>query len=263
AENKVIRAKEIKLPDLKDNYYYSVSFEPINDSQNKFYKFRISTNDTEPGQAPTIWASTTQVYKKGAYYLNGIKQNATLMFKVGYTPENLVKVSYLNDQYIYENLEALPRAYLINQVKFIENPDEILLQMAEGGAYNTAYIEEPINSNSFSNNQTPKIIGVENFTDHGNKITMEVNVIDKQFLVLTDNYLEDWTAYIDGKETKVYRANYIFKGIVVPEGEHSITFKYEPEYLKISLVVSVLFYLIGIGCFIILSLQKRFRIKIR
>lgn len=256
-DDKIIRTKEIKLSDLKDNEYYSVSFDPISDSQSKYYKFRLTANDIEQGEAPTIWASATQVYKEGAYYHNGVKQNATLMFKIGYTPNNLAKVSYLNGEHIYENLEALPRAYLINQVKVVENPDEILSEMSEGGVYHTAYIEEPISGDGFSNSQTSKIMGVDSFSDQGDEISMEVKVQGNQFLVLADNYLDGWTAFIDGKETKVYQTNYLFKGIVVPAGKHNVTFKYEPKYFKTSIMVSVLFYLLGISYFIALALSKK------
>lgn len=248
-EGKVIRSQEIKLSDLVDNKYYSVSFEPIKESQNKYYKFRISTNDTKSGNAPTIWSTTTKVYKDGVYYNNGAEQDSTLMFKLGYLPEGLSKVAYLNGEYVYENLKALPRAYLIDQVKVEQNPDEILLHMSAGGAYQAAYVEEPISSHTLSNNHS-EITEVENFTDQGNILTMEVNTEKTKFLVLTDNYLEGWSAYIDGEETKVYRTNYLFKGIEVPEGTHVITFKYTPKYIKSSLIISGIFYIITLALFI-------------
>ncbi|WP_406879179.1 YfhO family protein [Paenibacillus barengoltzii] len=257
-DNKVIREENIRLSDLNDNEFYSVSFEPVNDSLNSQYKFRIFTNDTNTDNAPTIWSSSTKAYEEGSYYLNGIERDSTLMFKLGFFPEGLIKnTEKVSGELVYENLNALPRAYLINKVQYIENSEEILLQMSEGGALEKAYVEEPLEDEIFSTDQDSKITAVENLVDQGDKITMEVNVEEPQFLVLSDNYLEGWSAFIDGKEAKLYRANYLFKGIEVPAGKHNVTFKYEPRYFKTSIMVSVLFYLLGISYFIALALSKK------
>ncbi|HEX2926384.1 MAG TPA: hypothetical protein VHP38_09045, partial [Ruminiclostridium sp.] len=36
------------------------------------------------------------------------------------------------------------------------------------------------------------------------------------------------------QETKIYRVNHAFRGIVVPKGEHKIEFKFEPVSFVIS-----------------------------
>ena len=48
-----------------------------------------------------------------------------------------------------------------------------------------------------------------------------------QWLVLSNSYLPGWRAFIDGKETKIYRANYLFQAIKVPAGKREIVFKYK------------------------------------
>jgi len=47
------------------------------------------------------------------------------------------------------------------------------------------------------------------------------------FLFISDMYDEQWNAYIDGEETKIYRTNWAFRSVFVPEGEHLIEFQYE------------------------------------
>ena len=50
-----------------------------------------------------------------------------------------------------------------------------------------------------------------------------------------------WKAFIDGNETKIYRANHGFRGIVVPEGNHKIEFLYLPESFVVSKYLSFTF----------------------
>ncbi len=59
-----------------------------------------------------------------------------------------------------------------------------------------------------------------------NSVTIRVKLPQKGILVLTDSYYPDWKAEVDGQTTKIYLANYNFRAIVVPEGEHKIIFKY-------------------------------------
>jgi hypothetical protein len=43
-------------------------------------------------------------------------------------------------------------------------------------------------------------------------------------------YPEGWNCYIDGKKTdKVFRANYILRGAIIPAGKHKIDWKFEPQ----------------------------------
>jgi len=70
-------------------------------------------------------------------------------------------------------------------------------------------------------------------------------------------YDEQWNAYIDGEETKIYRTNWAFRSIFVPEGEHLIEFQYESQTFLFGSALTLLGLLVlVIGSLIQLPKQK-------
>lgn len=49
-----------------------------------------------------------------------------------------------------------------------------------------------------------------------------------------------WRAYVDGEEVKLYTVNRLIQGIRVPQGEHHIEFRYEPNDIKIGVAATLL-----------------------
>ncbi|NCN58339.1 hypothetical protein COW99_02535 [Candidatus Roizmanbacteria bacterium CG22_combo_CG10-13_8_21_14_all_38_20] len=72
-----------------------------------------------------------------------------------------------------------------------------------------------------------------------NEVAVQLDTNCEAILVLSDNYYPGWNAYIDGEKTKIYRANYTFRAVVVPGGSHEIYFKYEPDSFRYGVIISI------------------------
>jgi len=73
-----------------------------------------------------------------------------------------------------------------------------------------------------------------------NKVILDYVADNDAFLYVSDTYYPGWKAYLDGKETKIYRANLAFRAIEVPKGKHTVVFKYVPMSFYIGLFLTLI-----------------------
>ena len=75
-------------------------------------------------------------------------------------------------------------------------------------------------------------------------------------LVIADTYYKGWNAYIDKNPAPLYRVNWTMNGILLPEGDHTIDFLYEPISFTIGLWASALSLGLLVGI-VVFTHQKR------
>ena len=87
-------------------------------------------------------------------------------------------------------------------------------------------------------------------------ITLAVKTGENGFLVLSDSWYPGWKAYVDNKETKIYKANAAFRGILITgAGKHTVQFRFVPKSFYLGLFITgvtivgfvLYFYLIELG----------------
>lgn len=156
-------------------------------------------------------------------------------------PEQL-KLIYGEDKYeVYENKKALPRAFLFYNYQIIEESQEIINQMLARGLdlKETLILEEEpeIPAKDIKEKGQRKAEIIEYFP---NQVKLRVETENPGLLFLSDNYYPGWKAFVNGQEKKIYRANYSFRAVVVPQGIHEVEFVYSPSFFKLGLRLSFL-----------------------
>lgn len=70
------------------------------------------------------------------------------------------------------------------------------------------------------------------------RVTLDTSLDRKGLLVLLDSYYPGWKADVDGEATEVKNANYVYRAVEVPAGQHQVTFHYDPDSFRRGLLIS-------------------------
>lgn len=244
-------------------YYSLVSPEGYDSFNNKRYSelvYSSHTNgkysekmpraDVQVMKAPNLRDSLDNPYRRRIIALLGIKfiaekhgeqDYATLMTKSETFP-----LVWTDDIYnIYENKEAVPRVQFVYDYEVLHKNQELLdgIYSRKTDLTRKVFLEENPPLSVTKNGKGS--VEVVSYTP--NKVILKGKTIGNGILVLTDNYYPGWKALIDGKEVFLQRANYTFRGVAVPKGEHEIVFVYQPDSFKYGVYVSVVGILLLVG----------------
>ena len=142
------------------------------------------------------------------------------------------------DVKIYENLEALPRAYLVHRA-VPAHSDEAALALMKAETF------EPGEQLVLHTAQGEALLGAENpllasvglgIASESARVTsyapesveIEVHAAAPGYVVLTDAWYPGWEATVDGKPVELHRANLLFRAVWVTAGSHRVIFTYRP-----------------------------------
>jgi hypothetical protein len=143
-----------------------------------------------------------------------------------------------NKTYVYENQNALPRAYFVNSVQKASALE--ILNKVKNNQFDPkeiAFVEDA--DIKVDKPDSTASVQMEKYGDEN--IYLNTNASGNNFLFLGDTYVgKGWKANVDGNETPIYRANHNFRGIVVPKGNHKIHFEYLPQSFVITKIVSLI-----------------------
>lgn len=173
-------------------------------------------------------------------------------------------LNMLNTKYIIldktkspiENTQANGNAWFVSKSIIAANANEEMKALKGINSRNNlvinskdhSYIIKDLNKNSKT--ETDKITLTKYST---NSLTYSSDSKSQLPAVFSEIwYPEGWNCYIDGKKTdKIFRANYVLRGVLIPAGKHKIEWKFEPTSFNsgstYSLIGSLLLLLLFTG----------------
>ncbi len=133
-------------------------------------------------------------------------------------------------------------AWFIEKVKFVKNADQEMNALTSVSTKNVAIVNQREFGELLSKTTFEKdtLASLELNQYQPNKLLYRSNNSKDGLAVFSEMYYHNgWNAYIDGNKTPYLRANYVLRAIMVPAGQHTIEFKFEPEVVKIGSTIAL------------------------
>mgnify|MGYP007082240833 CR=1 FL=1 len=180
--------------------------------------------------------------------LIGVLQSQPSQSGIDNVLRNMPVINMLNTKYIIYNNEAAPienkwangSAWFVENLEVVNNSDEEIQALTDLDTRIDAVVDARFaNQNAgFEYTDAPDAaIAVK--THLPNYIEYIFDSPVPQATVFSEIYYPDgWNAYLDGKHVDYFRINYLLRGMIIPAGEHTIEFKFEPASFAKAGVVS-------------------------
>lgn len=143
---------------------------------------------------------------------------------------------------LYRNPQAMPKAYLVGDIRWPASDQATLKAMARPNF-------DPRHTVLLSGSeQPPKLPLQEDLPDSSvqikqygpSRIDLQVATQTPAALVITDAITPQWQVYLDDQPAQEYRANTVFKGVLVPTGRHDVSWRYESPAIRRARVLTLL-----------------------
>ena len=144
---------------------------------------------------------------------------------------------------VYRNTGAFPRFGLYYEAQEVKSDEEALDNIANGSIdfRKIILLEEKLPI------LEPGTGSAKLINSTVNSLSFETKTNTPALFYISDTYFPGWEAKVNGKTQKIYRANYNFRAVLVPEGDSTVEFMYAPSSFRLGVVISVVSLLLVAG----------------
>ena len=188
------------------------------------------TGDTVAIPSQRIFSPLYPSYRSAFADLLGVRFIATGVpveqIDTSLKPGDLNFVARTKDAYIYENPRALPRVMLFSDWRLADFDDLINNGWPDADPQRTVLLKRAPAGIARVSGGSP---GTARLVRYANtEVVVEVTAPIAEILVLNDVWHPWWRATVDGVSTDIFKANVIFRAVLVPRGRHIVRFTFHP-----------------------------------
>ena len=162
---------------------------------------------------------------------------------------------------MYANPAALPRAFVVDRQVVVDGGDAAR-EAITAPAFrprSAVVTEETIPGLSAARagaaaGRPPGVARISDYQDE--RVAIRTRTTRPGLLVLTDSFYPGWKAAVDGKDAKIHRVDYLVRGVRLPAGTHTVTFRYEPASWRAGWITSAIALVVILGA-VALGLRRR------
>lgn len=142
-------------------------------------------------------------------------------------PGDLKLIARTEDAYLYENVDAMPRAMFVRGWKLADF--EALTETGRWPDFDPRrelLLEAPPEEPFRLRNTGPASVRLTAYEN--TRVEIVVDTPDPGFVVLNDVWHRWWTASVNGEEVDILKANVLFRAVQVPAGRSTIVYEFKP-----------------------------------
>jgi len=151
---------------------------------------------------------------------------------------NMLNTRYIisQDQQLQINAAALGNAWLVDNIRIVDSPEDEINALSEVDPGVTAVVLDQEFNNYIGAFMPEKNGSIELIDYDPQNMVYQFESNSEQLAVFSEVWYspeKGWKAYIDNQEVPFIRANYILRALRVPAGQHEIRFEFAPRSVKI------------------------------
>ncbi|MCX6791869.1 MAG: YfhO family protein [Candidatus Gottesmanbacteria bacterium] len=207
--------------------YYGIEsiegYDPIYDA--RYEEFIAALNRNEPNITPPFGFNriiTSPTIDSPLFPLLNVKYILSLDDLKGPSLEFVYQEGQTK---IYRYLKVLPRIYPVESTVFAQSKQQAmdLLYSSTFNAAKQAVIETYV---SVPSSTIAPGDHIDVMSETSSEIRGLSSLTNDRFVVISNIYDSGWSASVDSIPVPIYRTDYLFQGILVPKGDHVVTFVY-------------------------------------
>jgi hypothetical protein len=198
------------------------------------------SNTSLTGQHGLIWNLSSPILQllNTKYFLVSKKTEIP-------SPQGTVRVFEDKSSVVLESQDSLPRAFMVYDWENVDKDEKYLdLLLEKDLPYKTKILIE--NYNGILGKQGTYKVEYKKYLE--TESIIEVETSEAGLLFVSDTFFPGWRASVDGREAPIYKADFAFRAIPIPEGMHEVRMVYRPE----SFIIGIRIF--GISAFFLTSL---------
>ena len=144
------------------------------------------------------------------------------------------RLVHSGDVKIYENLETLPRAFVVHQAEVIPDDDQAIARMRDP-AFDPAQVAILADGERLAGAGHARAEIVHYGPE---EIVVDVTTDAPGYLLLIDMFYPGWRAAIDGQPAEILRADVAFRAVRLEPGMYRVEFRYQPASFRWGALIS-------------------------
>jgi hypothetical protein len=178
--------------------------------------------------------SVESIAPAGEFILHGLSlvdTRTTTSRQLTLSTDGHYRLVHSGDVKIYENLDVLPRAFVVHQAE-VSADDEQTIARLRDPAFDPAQTAvlaggQPLAGSGTSPSATTTPAQITRYTPE--EVVVEAGGDAPGYLLLTDTFYPGWRVSVDGQPAEILRADEMFRAVRLEPGRHQVEFRYRPD----------------------------------